>query len=95
MCEFFYINELEEFQVWNMSKKTSLPAHVIKFKEKHNSDENRRLYKISSTCPDQSFFTVFVLKDLTVNLYLMNFKKGSMITKDKLLLENNKSLKIL
>lgn len=47
------------------------------------------------TCPDQSFFTAFALQDNTINLYLMNFKKGSQITKDKLKLENKKSLKIL
>ena len=53
------------------------------------------MYKISTTCPDQSFFTAFALEDHTVNLYLMNFKKGSMITKDKLHQENTKSLKII
>lgn len=52
-------------------------------------------YKISTTCPDQSFFTAFALHDHSVNMYLMNFKKGSMITKEKLQLENNKSLKII
>jgi hypothetical protein len=46
------------------------------------------------TCADQSFFTAFSLLDHTVNMYLMNFKKGSSITKEKLNLENKKSLKI-
>ena len=47
------------------------------------------------TCADQSFFTAFSLLDHTVNMYLMNFKKGSSITKEKLFLENKKSLKII
>ncbi len=47
------------------------------------------------TCADQSFFTAFVLKDYAVNMYLMNFKKGSQITKEKLTLENKKSFKII
>lgn len=47
------------------------------------------------TCADQSFFTAFSLLDNTVNMYLMNFKKGSSITKEKLNLENKKSLKII
>jgi len=49
----------------------------------------------SMTCADQSFFTAFSLLDNTVNMYLMNFKKGSSITKEKLNLENKKSLKII
>ena len=47
------------------------------------------------TCPDQSFFTAFALQDHSVNMYLMNFKKGSQITKEKLNMENKKSLKII
>jgi hypothetical protein len=47
------------------------------------------------TCADQSFFTAFTLMDNSVNMYLMNFKKGSSITKEKLNLENKKSLKII
>ena len=47
------------------------------------------------TCADQTFFTAFALKDLSLNLYMMNFKKGSQITKEKLLLENTKSVKQL
>ena len=53
------------------------------------------MYKISNTCPDQSFFTLFALKDNSVNIYLMNFKKGSSITKGKLTKENKNSLKII
>lgn len=47
------------------------------------------------TCPDQSFFTAFALSDFSVNMYLMNFKKGSTITKEKLGMENKKSLRII
>jgi hypothetical protein len=61
------------------------PAHTIRFSEKHDSDPSKKMYRISTTCADQSFFTAFVLKDYSVNIYLMNFKKGSSITKDKLL----------
>ena len=52
-------------------------------------------YSISTTCPDQSFFTAFSLNDFSVNMYLMNFKKGSSITKEKLAMENKKSLKLI
>ena len=58
------------------------------------SQENK-IYKISTTCPDQSFFTAFALKDFSVSMYLMNFKKGSSITKEKLQLENKKSMRII
>ncbi len=47
------------------------------------------------TCPDQSFFTAFAAANGQVHLYLMNFKKGSQITADKLRLENKKSFKII
>ena len=53
------------------------------------------MFRISTTCWDQSFFTAFALKDFSVSMYLMNFKKGSSITKEKLNLENKKSLKII
>ena len=53
------------------------------------------MYSISTTCPDQSFFTAFTLQDHSVNIYLMNFKKGSTITKEKLQIENKKSFKIM
>jgi len=46
------------------------------------------------TCPDQSFFTAFALADNSVSVYMMNFKKGSTITKEKLEIENKKSYKI-
>jgi hypothetical protein len=72
------------------------PAHVIHFREKHNGQaDSTKVYRISTTCADQSFFTAFSLMDHSVNMYLMNFKKGSSITKEKLNLENKKSLKII
>mmetsp|Transcript_21645 Transcript_21645/g.33309 ORF Transcript_21645/g.33309 Transcript_21645/m.33309 type:complete len:89 (+) Transcript_21645:2501-2767(+) len=71
------------------------PAHVIKFSDKHQSSESNKMYSISTTCPDQSFFTSFALNDFSVNMYLMNFKKGSSITRDKLNAENKKSQRII
>ena len=53
------------------------------------------MFRISTTCWDQSFFTAFALKDFSVNLYLMNFKKGSSISKEKLNAENKKSLRVI
>ena len=53
------------------------------------------MFRISTTCWDQSFFTAFALKDYSVNLYLMNFKKGSTISKEKLNSENKKSLRVI
>ena len=53
------------------------------------------MFRISTTCWDQSFFTAFALKDYSVNLYLMNFKKGSQISKEKLNAENKKSLRVI
>ena len=53
------------------------------------------MYRISTTCPDQSFFTAFALQDFSVNMYFMNFKKGSSITQKKLIMENEKSQKII
>ena len=40
------------------------------------------------TCADQTFFTSFLVRGHGVQLYMMNFKKGSQITKDKLTKEN-------
>lgn len=53
------------------------------------------MFRISLTVADQSFFTAFGLTDMSVTLYMMNFKKGSQITKDKLRAENKKSLRIM
>jgi hypothetical protein len=50
---------------------------------------------ISNTCPDQSFYTGFTVKDHQVVFYFMNFKKGSKITKDKIELEKEKSVKLI
>ena len=71
------------------------PAHCIEFGKKHTSDENTKMYRISTTCQDQSFFSAFLLNDHSVNIYLMNFKKGSTITKERLTIENKKSEKII
>ena len=95
VCEFFGIDKNENFIIWNLQKKTYQPAHSISFKDKHISDEYSKQFRISRTCADQSFFTAFALKDFSVNLYLMNFKKGSTITKKKLNDENRKSIKII
>ena len=96
MCEFFAIDQSEDFMIWNLQKSMGKPAHVIHFREKHNGQvDSSKIYRISMTCADQSFFTAFSLLDHTVNMYLMNFKKGSSITKEKLNLENKKSLKII
>ena len=43
------------------------------------------------TCADQTFFTPFVVREHAIQLYMMNFKKGSQITKDKLTKENKMS----
>lgn len=95
LCEFFAIDQSEDFAIWNLQKYTQKPAHVIQFSEKHNSHDVRRMFRISTTCWDQSFFTAFALKDSSVNLYLMNFKKGSTISKEKLNSENKKSLRVI
>ena len=47
------------------------------------------------TCPDQTFFAPFVVRQHGVQLYMMNFKKGSQITKDRLAKENNMSQNLL
>lgn len=47
------------------------------------------------TCADQTFFTPFLVRENAVQLYMMNFKKGSQITKEKLGKENNMSLNLL
>jgi hypothetical protein len=95
ICEFFAIDQNEDFQIWNLNKSEHKPAHVIKFSDKHKSSEVNKLYRISTTCSDQSFFTAFALQDYAVIMYFMNFKKGSSITQKKLIVENEKSQKIL
>jgi hypothetical protein len=44
---------------------------------------------------DQSFYSGFALTDQSVSIYTMNFKKGSLITKEKLRAENKKTLRII
>jgi hypothetical protein len=36
MCEFFAIDQSEDFMIWNLQKSMGKPAHVIHFREKHN-----------------------------------------------------------
>ncbi len=57
--------------------------------------ERADLYQISMTCADQTFFTPFLVRDNAVQLYMMNFKKGSQITKEKLAKENAMSYNLL
>lgn len=44
-----------------------------------------------TTCSNQTFFTGFACSDFSVKLYMMNFKKGSQITGEKLAFENRKT----
>ena len=95
ICEFFAIDKNETFQIWNLQQNKKGPAKKINFGEKHTSADDQKLYRISNTCPDQSFFTGFVLQDFSVKMYLMNFKKGGTITKKKLVKENIQSMQII
>jgi hypothetical protein len=36
LCEFFAIDQSEDFMIWNLQKSMGKPAHVIHFREKHN-----------------------------------------------------------
>jgi hypothetical protein len=92
LCEFFAIDQKEDFQIWNLNKAIHKPAHVIHFADRH---QGQMVFRISMTVADQSFFTAFALADMSVNIYMMNFKKGSQITKEKLKSENKKSLRIM
>lgn len=95
LCEFFVIDKSEHFYIYNLSKNLNKPVHVINFPSKHQSMERSDLYQISMTCADQTFFTPFLIREHAVQLYMMNFKKGSQITKEKLGKENNMSLNLL
>jgi hypothetical protein len=68
---------------------------VIHFSDKHESLESNKNFRISTTCADQTFFTAFALADFSVRMYFMNFKKGSSIHKKKLMVENERSAKII
>lgn len=46
LCEFFAIDQGEDFLIWNFTKSIHKPAHVIHFNEKHTSDTNSKLYRI-------------------------------------------------
>lgn len=52
ICEFFAIDQAEDFQIWNLQKSKTKPAHVIHFNQKHESPAVGKLYSISTTCPD-------------------------------------------
>ena len=47
LCEFFVIDKSEDFLIWNLQKKMDKPAHVIHFGEKHQSNGQPDLSKIS------------------------------------------------
>lgn len=97
LCEFFVIDKDENFYIWNLNQDIHKSKHKINFAEKHGGIEEKGVNKslISTTCPDQSFYTGFSVKDHQVVFYFMNFKKGSKITKDKIDSENRKSIKLL
>ena len=84
ICEFFAIDQNETFQIWNLQQFKKKPAKCINFSEKHKSADDNKIFKISNTCPDQSFYTAFAIEDFSIRMYLMNFKKGGSITKKKL-----------
>lgn len=65
---------------------------MINFRDKH---QGQTIFGISLTVQDQSFYSGFALKDMSVSIYTMNFKKGSLITKEKLRAENKKTLRIM
>lgn len=52
VCEFFAIDQFEDFQIWNLTKSVVKPAHIIRFSEKHKSNDDQKLYRISTTCSD-------------------------------------------
>ena len=95
LCEFFVIDKSETFFIYNLSKNLNKPVHSIEFGGKHDTLNRTDCYQISMTCADQTFFTPFVLRQHLVQLYMMNFKKGSQITKEKLHKENGISLGLL
>ena len=83
MCEFFVIDKAEQFLIFNLSKDLNKSVRIINFADKHesaktaHSAEGAALTQISLTCADQTFYTSFILIDNKVQLYMMNFKKGS------------------
>lgn len=97
LCEFFVIDVNENFYIWNLNKNIHKSIHSINFASKHEDydHESRRKCIISNTCPDQSFYTGFIINHNSVALYFMNFKKGAKITKERIESENGKSIKLL
>ena len=47
LCEFFAVDQSEDFLIWNLQKSLNKPAHVIHFREKHNGNPDWKLYRIS------------------------------------------------
>lgn len=37
VCEFFAIDQAEDFQIWNMQRSVGKPAHIIHFADKHKT----------------------------------------------------------
>lgn len=58
LCEFFAIDQQENFQIWNLNKAIHKPAHVINFRDKH---QGQNVFGISLTVQDQSFYSGFAL----------------------------------
>lgn len=52
ICEFFAIDQNECFQIWNLQQFKKKPAKTINFSEKHVSDADNKIFRISNTCPD-------------------------------------------
>lgn len=97
LCEFFVIDQDENFYIWNLNKNIHKSIHKINFADKHGGIDDQALTKslISNTCPDQSFYTGFSVKEHKIVFYFMNFKKGTKISKEKIESENKKSIKLL
>jgi hypothetical protein len=95
LCEFFVIDMNDNLYIWNLNKNIHKSIHKINFAEKHGGACEFSRSLISNTCSDQSFYTGFTVKNNNVVFYFMNFKKGTKITKSKIIKENMKSMKLL
>ena len=95
LWEFFVIDINENFYIWNLNKNIHKSIHKINFAEKHGGIIANSESLISNTWSDQSFYTGFCVKENQVVFYFMNFKKGTKISKDKIVTENQKSIKLL
>jgi len=56
---------------------------------------SRKYFNNRNTSSDQSFHVGIALDSNLVVYFFMNFKKASKITKDKIDIENDKSIKLL